>query len=321
MTPTVSPLPIEGSPVPGESLMGFVLRMSLANHFSGIQWLGTILGKDRIFHLSNDQVPTISWIFGAPIESLRDISISFVAGNRNSYWNFYSHPISKSYLIRHRTPQLCTKCIEETGVIKKIWDLRAVTVCPVHRILLSDLCEQCGKQISWNRPSIFSCACTFDFRRSKLTPMSPDECKIAQSLENKLLIDDNLLANLTLTDPIGLLNPLSVDGAARIILATGLLKDSTDLLAAGKSKKRIGTKTMHEVGKRSISRLASLGYGFDDRKICAEFLTTALLNLERDGLNQSDRDLAWQLVHLGRKGLPSRASLLGRNPRSQLELF
>lgn len=321
MTPTISPLPIEGSPIPGESLMGFVLRMSVANHLNGIQWLGAVLGKDRIFHLSIDHIPMISWVFGAPLESFRDISISFMSGTRNSYWNFYSHPISKSYLIRHRMPQLCTRCIEEAGVIKKIWDLRSVTVCPFHKILLLDRCDLCGKPISWNRPSIFLCTCRFDFRHSKATLVDQEECMFAQNFEIKLMSDIRPFSPSSLKDPSSLLNTLSVDGAARIIHATGILRDSSDFLTAGKSKQEIRTKEMHEIVKRSIARLSRITFKNSDRGACSEFLTTALLNLEQEGFTQNDRDLAWHLIYLGRKGLPNRASFLNRNPRSQLKLL
>jgi hypothetical protein len=321
MTPTVSPLPIEGSPVPGESLMGFVLRMSVTNHLNGIQWLGTVLGKDRIFHLSIDHIPTISWVFGAPLESFRDISISFMPGTQNSYWNFYSHPISRSYLIRHRMPQLCSKCIEEAGVIKKIWDLRSVTVCPAHGILLLDRCDRCGKLISWNRPSIFSCSCQFDFRRSKASFVDQEECMLANNLEIKLMEASAPFYPATLKDPFSLLNTLSIDGAARVIHATGILHDRFDLMTVGKSKKDIRTKEMHEIVKRSITRFSKITFEDKDRRACSEFLTTTLLTLEQDGFTQNDRDFAWHLIYLGRKGLPNRASLLNRNPRSQLKLL
>lgn len=321
MTTTISPLPIEGSPVPGESLMGFVLRMSVANHLDGIQWLGAVFRKDRIFHLSIDHIPMISWVFGAPLESFRDTSISFVSANRNSSWNFYSHPISRSYLIRHRTPQLCPKCLEEKGVIKKIWDLRSVTVCPTHRLLLCDICGQCGKPISWNRPSVFLCTCRFDFRHSTVTLVDQEECRFAQNFEVKLISDTIPFSPSTLKDPFSLLNTLSLDGAARVIHATGILRESSDILMAGKSNRDIRTNEMHEIVKRSIARLSKITFKEIDRPACSEFLTTALRNLEQDGFTQNDRDFAWTLIYLGRKGLPIRASLLNQNPRSQLKLI
>lgn len=321
MTPTANPLPIEGSPVPGESLMGFVLRMSVKNHLNGIQWLGTVFKKDKIFHLSADHVPTIAWIFGTPIESLRNTFISYISGTAGNYWNFYAHHISKSYLIRHRAPQLCSRCIAETGVIKKIWDLRSVTACPLHGILLSDRCEQCGKQISWNRPSIFSCTCKFDFRRSKECALDQEECWFAQIMENKLIDEIPPFFSTSIRDPFSLLNTLSIDGAARTIHATGLLRNSSDYLTAGKSKRDVRTTEMHEIVNRSIVRLSKITVDNNDRDTCSEFMTTTLLNLEQDGLTQSDRDLAWYLIYLGRKGLPNRASLLNCNPRAQLKLI
>lgn len=320
MTPTARPLPIEGLPFQDESLMGFVLRMSEVNHLNGIQWLRIILKKDRIFHLSMEQVPIISWIFGTPIEQLRNTSITFISEAHIRYWNFYSHFISKSYLIRHRTPQLCPKCIEENGFIKKIWDLSVVTCCPIHLVLLIEICEQCHKQITWNRPSVSHCSCGYDFRNSKTITKQQDECTLSQNFESKL-IDRSLFVPATLKNPFSLLDTMSIDGAARMILTTGFLHDSSDLLAAGKSQKKISTQAMYEIGQRSILRLSKIANGDANRNICLEFLTSSLHNLEQDGITPHDRNLAWRLINLGRKGLPNRASLLNWNPRSQLELI
>lgn len=301
--------------------MGFVLRMSVANHLDGIQWLGKVMGKDRIFHLSRQHVPTIAWIFGATIESFENTSISYIARPQNSYWDFCSHFMSRSYLIRHRTPQVCPRCIEEFGYIKKVWDLRSVTTCPRHGILLLDKCEKCGNYISWNRLSIFVCRCRFDFRLSRTEQVPEEESKIAQNFEFRLNGDTPIFSTSNRMTPHTLLNSLSIDGAARVIHAIGLMRESTDILRAGKSRKEIRTREMHEITKRSVERLSKITRDEETRETCTAFLTTALLDLEQEGHTQNDRDLAHRLICLGRKGLPTRASLLARNPRSQLNLF
>lgn len=321
MTPTISPLPIEGSPDPGESLMGFVLRMSHENHMNGIQWLRSVMQKARIFHLSRQHVPTIAWVFGATIESFESSTVSQILNPTNSHWDFYSHYISRSYLIRHRTPQLCPRCIEEFGHIKKIWDLRAVTTCPNHQILLVDLCNGCNKPISWNRHSIFICRCKFDFRFSRTEQLPEEDIRIADDLEFKLEHATLPFSSSNRTTPSILLNPLSIDGTARVIHATGFLESPSDILKVGESRKEIRTKEMHQITKRSMERLSRLIHDENPRKTCSAFLTSSLLELENDGFTQNDRDLAHRILLLGRKGLPTRASLLSRNPRSQLNLF
>lgn len=321
MTPTTSSFPIEGSPIKGESLMGFVLRMSLANHVDGIQWLGRLMKKERIFHLSKQHVPTIAWIFGATVDSFENTTISQITKHQDTYWDFYSHFISRSYLMRHRTPQICPKCVEELGYIKKVWDLRAVTTCPHHRILLQDRCEGCGKYISWSRHSIFACSCHFDLRYSRTEQIPKEESQIAENIE---LIFDGCAHNLSVPNgvsPHNLLNSLSIDGTARLIHATGLMRDSGDMLRVGKSRSEIRTQEMHEITKRSIQRLSKVTRDEDTRKTCSTFLTSSLIDLEQNGHTQLDRDLAHQLISRSRKGLPNRASLLTRNPRCQLDLF
>jgi hypothetical protein len=321
MTPTNQPLPIEGTLIENESLMGFVLRLSEMNHLNGVQWLSRILEKTRIFHLSSDQIPLVSWIFGTPFEQLQNASITSIKVNRKIHWQVYSHVITRSYLIRHRTPQICPKCIDEFGFIRKVWDLCLATCCQKHLVLLIEKCEKCKKKISWNRYSISLCNCGYDFRKSSTTLIPLEESIISEWLEEKLSHHRFLVPNITKNVPISQLELLSLDGALRIILAIGLLKDHTDYLSAGKSKIKRSPLSMHNVVTRSITRLSKIQENPDISLFSSEFLITSLLKIEEDGLTENDRNLARQLTNLSRKCLPTRASLLNQNPRSQLQLF
>lgn len=58
--------------------------------------------------------------------------------------------------------RICPACVSETGRHEAAWHIRAMTWCPVHRIALLEACEQCGKQLVWNRPSVGRCGCGAD---------------------------------------------------------------------------------------------------------------------------------------------------------------
>ena len=46
-----------------------------------------------------------------------------------------------------------------------VWDIPALTVCPIHHIQLFDHCPECGTRLRWNRPGVYLCHhCECDYR-------------------------------------------------------------------------------------------------------------------------------------------------------------
>ena len=86
------------------------------------------------------------------------------------------------YMIRLRHPKICTACLREKSYVRRIWELAPVTTCPVHKCLLLDECPNCGKRISWTRPSVSYCTCDIDWRKYEATPLVDSELRVSRQI-------------------------------------------------------------------------------------------------------------------------------------------
>lgn len=77
-----------------------------------------------------------------------------------STWSFLGNniPFLKCYVnLNH--PRICPKCLSESHICNALWDLKLVTVCPIHTCELIDTCPKCKNNLNWNRPSVDKCIC------------------------------------------------------------------------------------------------------------------------------------------------------------------
>jgi hypothetical protein len=63
------------------------------------------------------------------------------------------------YLLRLKRPQVCVRCLEESGYCPEIWEFSCYPVCPAHKCSLVDTCASCGRRLRWFRPNLDVCDC------------------------------------------------------------------------------------------------------------------------------------------------------------------
>ena len=81
----------------------------------------------------------------------------------------------------------CSACVRERGVFRAIWNFRAVTICEVHGLWLTDRCPQCNGFIGWDRVSVSQCACGFELGAAPSEHAPADALRITQRLVAMLL--------------------------------------------------------------------------------------------------------------------------------------
>src|SRR6185369_3103355 len=86
------------------------------------------------------------------------------------------------YFIRPLRPKVCPNCLQDSAYVRKIWDLAIITVCPVHRCLLLDVCPNCEKSIPWVRARISCCRCDFDLRKCKTASVAEEDLAVARQI-------------------------------------------------------------------------------------------------------------------------------------------
>ena len=56
-------------------------------------------------------------------------------------------------------PRFCPKCLCTQPVWWAVWDLSAVSACPIHQCQLIDTCPHCKRRLRWFRPKLSECKC------------------------------------------------------------------------------------------------------------------------------------------------------------------
>lgn len=149
------PLPSAPSPIPGEGLLGYRLRLTEANRYRNPLW-----------------------IYDGPVaktllqgyENLRQSDfIDQLALLTAVDWDVLARTLlfpKKLYIrsVNLTRPRICPKCLSETAFLRKSWDLSLLVACPVHQCYLVDHCPSCKMPIPWLRAEVAYCGCGFDLR-------------------------------------------------------------------------------------------------------------------------------------------------------------
>lgn len=178
------PLLVTPAPFPGESLLGYMLRLSEANGYPSPEWIMARIGLS-IRELTSGRVTPddLSLACGrapADLESLM-------------YWNPQGDPILlgkplRALNLRLRSPRMCPDCVVETGMLGAQWDCALLVACPVHRAPLLQNCPGCGTRISWQRRGVLQCRSGCDLRQRGRPPRVPDpELRLSDLIWSKIL--------------------------------------------------------------------------------------------------------------------------------------
>lgn len=317
-----SKLPVRSDPIDDESFMGYVLRMSEANHMGGIQWLSRVFDRQKIHHLSLQHVPDIAYIFDAHIVNAPELCIFSCQESGHTIFSAYGHVIKRSFLLRFRHPQVCTMCLDENHFIRKSWDFSMMTNCPFHGLQLIDRCESCLKPLSWDRPGVCQCECGYDIRRSQRLEINEETAVFAAWLQERICPDCEWLLDAgNYRQVLSLLDNLSTDGALRVIWATGIKKCPEDQVDVGTGAKALSTRRAVRCIERSLSRLEEILTRQNIGNIRPLFSETNLRSLLDETECTADQALISQLLLQGKQRENPKSSLLHLNPLSQMRLF
>lgn len=89
-----------------------------------------------------------------------------------------------SLVYRKEGGAVCPQCLAEKPYLRKLWSLKLIDVCPVHRCDLVQVCPQCQWDLTWHRGCPKTCSCGFDLSTCSSSFQSknnPDEAMEAIS--------------------------------------------------------------------------------------------------------------------------------------------
>lgn len=174
-------------PQPGESLMGYILRLAEANYYESPKWILDLAGlkMDNLRNgwrkLCDDRVDftLFKQITRLSEEEVNEMKHEIISDSDyeqcDAQWDV---PINS---LRFDRPMVCPGCLRENPYCRKFWDLPVVTVCPQHHSLLLNICPDCREPITWNRKSVSRCRCGCDWREA-ISPELPPAQRQAMRL-------------------------------------------------------------------------------------------------------------------------------------------
>jgi hypothetical protein len=142
-------------PYADESLPGYLVRLTEANGYQLSWWL-PLAGLSR--HL-----------FTAGWESLLRPATDFTqlaqcTGRAVTVFDEWRWATLAAGVLDFSRPQVCGRCLGEAAYCRRVWDERAVTVCPRHHVRLWEVCPVCQQPLRWRRSLVNVCHCGTDWR-------------------------------------------------------------------------------------------------------------------------------------------------------------
>lgn len=175
------------TPLTGESLMGYILRLTQENGYATPAWVFELAGlkinlrtggAPKLYREAED-LTALQRVIGLTrpeFDGMRYRQRGFdnsvlVSGNRLP-------PDS----IRFVSPKVCPGCLRQDDYYRVAWDLFPFTACPTHKTILIDRCLGCGKRLSWERKRVGVCRCGFDWRAAAATDADPSSLEVSRQI-------------------------------------------------------------------------------------------------------------------------------------------
>lgn len=146
----------------GESLHGYLLRLSGENLYSSISVVPNALGLDvrgasglvKLANYSEVLEPCLH----TSADKLKEKGYLTDRSSKGSILGFGEQKLDRELIDLSRS-KLCPQCLKEEPYHKQVWDLVGYTHCPKHHCALIGVCPTCGRKLSWSRTTLCHCRC------------------------------------------------------------------------------------------------------------------------------------------------------------------
>ena len=180
-------LPIRPRPEPGESTLGFLMRVAGANGFASVRQLQT-----RVLNAPGGAFALLR----AQLE-LREDEGDRLFGVLPRSWNMDAVPLGLATAdFNTCTRRWCPRCLGAKPVIQGRWGLKLVCACHEHQCWLVDRCQRCDAPQSWAGSQLLRCACGAVLADAEPERCSAPELALSAAMGGELLsgLDTRLFA-------------------------------------------------------------------------------------------------------------------------------
>lgn len=223
-------LPRTPTPYPDENFRGYMIRLTEDNGYDNPSTVYSLAGI-TIRHYEetpafckkcNDlkQLSDITGIDETVFKNMMPKQAESTSGMNTGDKSFSIYgQLMPDQMIRRGHVRICPDCLKETGYIKGIWSVAAVTVCPIHNNMLIDSCPKCGKKLNWKRNKVSICSCNYDLRNASarkignadvgLSRLIYERCGLLKIDQNAVIDEKNHLKSLGLEHIFELVIPIA----------------------------------------------------------------------------------------------------------------
>lgn len=223
------PLLFTLTPESDESLVGFLIRLTEANHLNSPYTLLKLAGAKPQRPPQISDLPMLAFLCGChPDQLLKLFGFVQKTCDGEKAWRLADQWITKPYFVSSRTLSYCPKCLADQDYLRSIWELSLYRVCARHELQLLDQCPECGRITNWTRAHIGKCHCGFLLKAAPRIEMNGLPLLVAALMEQALDTSFRLKAQSTLpATMIRRLQKLSLDGLCKTIWLLGTCFDGT----------------------------------------------------------------------------------------------
>ncbi|MBR7782117.1 TniQ family protein [Undibacterium sp. LFS511W] len=167
------------SPLPGESVRGFLRRLADKNSYEQVTWLKDVADLEEFLR----PLVGVSLHGSVPSWTQRLLGVkSHTIGIRQIY-------------IVSSTSRFCPLCLAEEAIWKWVWEYSFYVSCSKHRMQLLGNCTKCGEDVKWTRRSLSQCLCGASFSQMSSMTSDVETHRFCQFIEKKLLSSAGQFSN------------------------------------------------------------------------------------------------------------------------------
>ena len=287
-------LPLMFDPFPGESGLGYCLRVLSRNgtDFHGLRRLlgigeATPFNRSHALEMAKLFQVSIPWLQEALPESHRV---------RTGARSIFGHQLFVHNHLRLHSPQVCAQCIHRYGFCRATWELSMGTVCIEHGSTLIVQCHECGQALRWDRPSVDIGHCGHYIK------VVPDQPTISENLlkwqkfvDCKFTLDGSVM-DVNPPNWQKVLQPMTLGGIFTVVVAFGCIERPLTPINAGFSVKNLNPSEWQAIVQRAIPRLTALESGCDGDELSSLVAQPLLLRLLKVQIAAVDQQTALSLL-------------------------
>ena len=169
------PLRVSATPVPDESLPGFIVRLAERARFRNAVRLASMVGLRQPGSAATPAgLNGLAGLAGVDAALLQ--GMSYRPTGRLAHCRFGAGELHREFLdISGR--RFCPACLVDHPRHRAAWDFALLTACPKHKARLVARCPACNRKADWRHPTVASCPCGAMLTKCKMLLVNMEEAQ------------------------------------------------------------------------------------------------------------------------------------------------